>query len=399
MNQQLRCRASTERWSSGRSALNTWGAEVDNETAIIRDIYAAALDDLRWGDVIDKTAKLLDAPGVFLFTPFVSESDGGLAASHGLPQREANKFLTEVAEVDVWFQELLRRYGYLRTGLQWQTDALIPERELRRTRFFADYLVPCDVGRNLGAIIGDGSSEWLPVTTLCVYRPVRSRPFLAEDEAKLGALAPHFTQAMAIRQRLRTPSAAQGAAVIALERLSTAVVVLAKDRKIILANPAADELFSKSGVALVRDGRICPCEASQLAALERALEACSSYRFDARFSLSVRLAGAPGSGVVARLAPPPISTPKSSEAAAIAFVVREAQCELNPRTMVSALYKLTPMETALVEALSDGMTPDAFAEMRQVGLATVKTQLRSVFSKTGTRRQSDLMRLVYSIAH
>jgi DNA-binding CsgD family transcriptional regulator len=379
------------------SQARTWReGYVDGETAIIRDIYAAALDERPWQDIVAKTAKLLDATGGFLFTTMVPESDGGLAASHGFPEHQAKRFLTEVATVDVWYHELLRRHGRLRTGLVWQTEELMSQRELHRTQFFSDYLVPCDIGRNLGAIVGDGSSEWLPLTPLCFYRPIRSEPFSAGEEAKLGTLLPHFTQAMAMRQRLQ--GAAQGAATLAIERVSTAVVVLARDRKILLANPAADVIFSESGLPLVRDGRLCACDPGQLAALERLLEACSNYRFDEHFSQPLRLGGEPGSGVVARLVPPPMSTPKASKAAAIAFLMREGHSALDLQAMVRALYKLSPMEAALVKALSEGLTLEAFAEARHVGLATMKTQLRSVFAKTGTRRQSELMRLVYSIA-
>ena len=68
------------------------------------------------------------------------------------------------------------------------------------------------------------------------------------------------------------------------------------------------------------------------------------------------------------------------------------------KDLMVALYQLTPAEAALVKALASGLTQEAFAEEKRVKPATVKTQLLSVFAKTGTRRQSDLMRLVYSIA-
>ncbi|HSV51650.1 MAG TPA: hypothetical protein VLJ57_06015, partial [Burkholderiaceae bacterium] len=318
--------------------------------------------------------------------------------AHGLPERLARQFLTEVATVDVWFHQLMRRHGgALHTGLQWQTDTLVPERELRQTRFFADYLVPCEIGRNLGAIVGDGSSRSLPLTPLCVYRPVRSKPFSAADEEKLSTIRPHFTQAMAVRQRLQ--AATQNTTAIAIERVSTAVVVLARDRKILLANPAADELFSASGLPLVKDGRLCASGAPECAALDKALAACAIYRFDDHLSLSVRLGGAPGQGVVARLAPVPGSTPMESRAAAIVFIAQEGRRALDIQSIMTMLYKLTPVEAELVKVLADGFTPEVFAERRAVGVATVRTQLRSVFTKTGTRRQSDLMRLVYSIAH
>ena len=67
--------------------------------------------------------------------------------------------------------------------------------------------------------------------------------------------------------------------------------------------------------------------------------------------------------------------------------------------MMGALYRLTGAEVALVKHLCSGASIEDFAERRLVRLATVKTQLQSVFGKTGTRRQSDLMRLAFSIAH
>lgn len=366
------------------------------ENLIIRDIYASALDERPWQEVVAKTAKLLDASGAFLFTAVLPESEGGLFVSHGVPEREAKQYLNEVAAVDVWYRELLHRHGNLRTGFQWQSDGLVSEKYLRRTRFFADYLVPSDIGRNMGAIVGDGSSEWLPLTPLCVYRPVRSQPFSVAEHAQLSSLQPHFTQAMAMRQQLR--AAKQGVAALAIDRISTAVVILARDRRILLANPAADELFSTSGFSLVKHGRLCASESSQASAFEKAISACSTYRFDDRFTLSIRLGGAPGQGVVARLAPPPANTPKESRVAAIVFISREGRSALSIQSLMSVLYRLTHAEVELVKSLADGFTPEDFAAQRCVGLATVRTQLRSVFTKTGTRRQSDLMRLVYSIA-
>ena len=336
---------------------------------------------------------------MFLFTPFVPESDGGLSVFHGFPEHEAKKFLGEVAAVDVWYLELLRRHGSLRTGLLWQSDALLPEATLRRTRFFNDHLAPCGIGRCLDAIVGDGRAGELPLAPLCFYRPLGSEPFSPVDERRLSALRPHVSRAMAVRQRLH--AAAQGHAALAVERISTAVAVLARDRRILLANPAAEALFATPGQArLARGGRLCAGEPAQLAALERALAACAACKFDAddRLSLSVRLAGPPGSGVVARLVPPPRSMPQQGRAAAIAFIAREGHSALDLQGMMAALYRLTPSEAALVKALAEGMTKEAFADRRQVSPATVKTQLQQVFVKTGTRRQSELVRLVHSIA-
>lgn len=213
---------------------------------------------------------------------------------------------------------------------------------------------------------------------------------------QLAALQPHFTRAMMMRERLR--GAAQGMAELAIERVETAILVVARDRRILMVNPAADRLINAPGLHIAKSGRLYADVPAQLAALEAALKACANCRFDDRLSLAVRLTGPTGSGVVARLAPPPASTVHSGRAAAIVFLSREGRSELELKDLMVALYQLTPAEAALVKALASGLTQEAFAEEKRVKPATVKTQLLSVFAKTGTRRQSDLMRLVYSIA-
>lgn len=276
----------------------------DQQATIIRDVYAAALDERPWRDAMERIATLFGATSVFLFTPFADDSVGGFSAFHGLPEGEAKKFLGEVATVDVWYHELIRRHGTLRTGLQWQSDALIAEPALRQTRFFNDHLRPCGITRCLGVIVGDGTLPGLPLAPLCVYRPPGSEPFSAADERHLASLWPHVSQAIQVRQRLR--AAARDHATQVVEKAPTAIVVLARDRRILLANPAAEAMFAEPALpAFTRGGRLGADEPARLAALEQALAACASCRFDAPVSLSVRLAGAPGSGVVARLVPPP----------------------------------------------------------------------------------------------
>lgn len=282
------------------------GVDVDDDqqATIIRDVYAAALDERPWRDALEGIAALLGATSVFLFTPFVDDSEGGFSAFHGLPEDEAKKFLREVATVDVWYHALIRRHGTLHTGLQWQSDALIAEPALRQTRFFVDHLRPCGITRCLGVIVGDGTVPGMPLAPLCVYRPPGSEPFSASDERELAALWPHVSQAIQVRQRLR--AAACDHAALVLEKAPTAIVVLARDRRILLANPAAEAMFAEPALpAFTRCGRLVADEPARLTALEQALAACASCRFDAPVSLSVRLAGAPGSGVVARVVPPP----------------------------------------------------------------------------------------------
>ncbi|TGQ17845.1 hypothetical protein EN809_010430 [Mesorhizobium sp. M2E.F.Ca.ET.166.01.1.1] len=55
---------------------------------------------------------------------------------------------------------------------------------------------------------------------------------------------------------------------------------------------------------------------------------------------------------------------------------------------------LTAAEAAIARALVNGKTKNDIADARRVSKDTVRIQLRSIFEKTGVRRQSDLIRVL-----
>jgi DNA-binding CsgD family transcriptional regulator len=61
------------------------------------------------------------------------------------------------------------------------------------------------------------------------------------------------------------------------------------------------------------------------------------------------------------------------------------------------LYGLTPAESALATLLAEGKTLQEAAGLRGVTHQTARSQLKSIFSKTATRRQSELLRLLLSL--
>ncbi len=54
-------------------------------------------------------------------------------------------------------------------------------------------------------------------------------------------------------------------------------------------------------------------------------------------------------------------------------------------------YGLTPSELDVLDFLSQGMTPAVIAKERSTSLGTVRTQLKSIFDKTGLRSQQAIL--------
>jgi DNA-binding CsgD family transcriptional regulator len=58
---------------------------------------------------------------------------------------------------------------------------------------------------------------------------------------------------------------------------------------------------------------------------------------------------------------------------------------------VAKLYALTPAEARLAAALLGGRTLAEYAEAAQLSVGTTRQYLKSIFQKTGTRRQAGLI--------
>ncbi|WP_374683654.1 helix-turn-helix transcriptional regulator, partial [Accumulibacter sp.] len=62
-----------------------------------------------------------------------------------------------------------------------------------------------------------------------------------------------------------------------------------------------------------------------------------------------------------------------------------------------SLFGLTPAEARLAKAIGIGETLEVYAENSGLKVSTVRSQLKSIFAKTGTGRQTDLVRLISGI--
>lgn len=66
--------------------------------------------------------------------------------------------------------------------------------------------------------------------------------------------------------------------------------------------------------------------------------------------------------------------------------------------LLNMLFDLTPAEARLLQALAGGLRLQSYAESVGVQTSTVRTQLTSIFNKTGTKRQAELLSIVASLA-
>ena len=99
--------------------------------------------------------------------------------------------------------------------------------------------------------------------------------------------------------------------------------------------------------------------------------------------------------LVLRVAPVvgPVHTAFSGAKGVITLIDPDDCLEL-PQDLLQAAYGLTPAEARVAQRVACGENPEEIADRHQVSPGTVRMQLKSIFQKTNTKRQAQLVSLL-----
>ena len=80
-------------------------------------------------------------------------------------------------------------------------------------------------------------------------------------------------------------------------------------------------------------------------------------------------------------------------------MIDDPEAQLGPQALVlRRLFGLTGAEATVATAVASGRKAEKIAQMRGVSLGTLRNQLKTIYAKTGTRHQAELVALLLHYA-
>jgi DNA-binding CsgD family transcriptional regulator/PAS domain-containing protein len=211
-------------------------------------------------------------------------------------------------------------------------------------------------------------------------------------------LMPHMRRACRVFREMHRLGRRQQLLEQAIDRLAVAILVVDASGRVILKNAAADRILAQ------RDG------------LYLEIDGIHAYCSDATQLLRHAAEEDPSEGDRRPDAPRVISLPRLSGRRALLVVAvgegtNRAQCTLPDRSTtlyvtdpeqalemsseaLRDLFRLTPAEAALARAILDGHSVETAAVRLNIRTETARGRLKTIFLKTRTHRQTDLVRLL-----
>lgn len=357
--------------------------EFDLES-IERAFVAAAIDPSKWNGAMDVAATATGSYGALLF-----DAQNRLP---GFPQSESMAGAVDSYINGGWVERDVR-YGVkpllIRKGIATDLD-LFTSDQIARHSYYQEFLAPHGLRWCACVKVASGDSLWV----LSLQRSIEQGPFSPTQLQTLTNLSGRLGTASAISRMLGF--ARMDAALDAFETSRVAAIAFDAKGHVVKLNGSAEGMLD--GALRIVDRRLCSYDTNSTTTFNRSLRqillhgsSCSAVVAFPRPGLFPILACVVGLKSIAfnPLAP----------GQAVAVLIDPQIGRTPGQAAIQACFSLSAAESKLADRLATGASLEEVASVCGISYETARNQLKAVFSKTGTHRQSELETLLSRICH
>ena len=359
-------------------------------------IQEAALAPERWNSVVSAITEAAGGSEAIFFSNALPPSMGGFWASRSILPDHMEAYSKYYYDKDVW--RLARPDYFSMSGYVYRDVEIIHPETVHRSEFYNDFLHQFDIGRLLGAVV-------LPVENaiikgglyLSIFRPITKSGFDKAQQDLVEHLVPHLQAAVRTQYTLKVREHSHELNNAALNALETAVLVVDRKLRIVLANRSADQMLSSADGVSVQNGELSGTTAAESWRIRAFVASLFDLPSAAPRPHALRVERCSGRKPYActgqRLPLGADLEGVGSDPVAILFI-RELGAQRSPDPeALGQLYGLTAAEAQLASLLAQGVTLEQAASIRGIGYETARTYLKGLFEKTGCHRQAELVSL------
>lgn len=350
------------------------------------DIYEALVDDEAFSSLPSRLAQSFGARSVLIHWQCSNQDGDVLAHSGYFTDDQLATYAKEFAGIDPWLA-IAARFQADNTVLN--LESLMSVGEFQRSEFYNAYVrqMGDDTARCMGIRLSNESGSGM----IAFQRGAGQAAFTEQQVARLQCELAPLRRLLTVRGRMLNAVTKGRRLEGILDTITDAAFLVRNDGFLLHANRYADSFLRAAGLLLIRSGRLFSPDAKTDEALQLGFQ--SACRPDQLNAGALLLADHQGRKL-ATITPCPVG---GGRFAALLLVKSPTGASAEFKQRLQSLFRLSGSEAEVAALLAQGLSPAQIAATRAVSLGTVRTQIKSVLSKTGSTRQAEVAALLATL--
>jgi DNA-binding CsgD family transcriptional regulator/PAS domain-containing protein len=359
---------------------------------ILDGIYDAAIAFERWPVALDRLGQAFGCTCVALID----------RNSHTMQARTTAVGIDlpgQRAFAEVWSRHdvLRQRTLVFRPGAIDTDRDILPKSDLLRSDFYNGFMRPYDMHAALRMTL---TVEGRFRKIISMLRPRTFGEYDTDEVAACRRLMPHLQRAARVTREIEASQLMLTAFSDMLEESARGFLLLDRSARVLFANRQARVMAQSVDGFLLRRERLEAIEPDEDAALQRLLAGATGRpaRTEAARGDLMRLSRKSGKADYVLLAAPLARATALTQHGPVAFVLISDPDTptLQTDAGISRLFGFSAAETRVAERLLCGDSPEEAAAQLGIKTSTARWHLASLYRKTGTGRQAQLVRRLLS---
>jgi DNA-binding CsgD family transcriptional regulator len=369
-------------------------SELIELSSVIADIYDAAIDPMLWQQVLGRICSYVGGNAAVLFWHDTATQNAQALYLFNDNPDYTRLYFEKYVPMDPFFPAS----SFVEAGVIHRSNDIVPQAELEQTRFYKEWIKPQGIVDAIAVNLEKGvtRSSFLVIRTDATYGPADEPMYV-----RTAALIPHLQRAVAIGRLFDRAKTTGQALAESFDHVEAAVFLVGADGAISFVNDPGKKMLVEATL-MRKDGDALHAVVPDTDRILHDIFAAAK-RGDASVGVrgvAVPLAASPDPWFAHVL---PLTSGRRQQAGhaltavAAVFIRRTAPNAPPPLEAITRRCNLSPSEIRVLAAVAKVHGVRELADFLGISQATVKTHLHNLFRKTGTRRQSELIKLVAGI--